>query len=721
MDAATNRTSAAGTATADSGLGCLLMMLGFLRINAEAGQLVHARGRGNEPFSLADMQRAAQRLGVKAKSRKVALDKLPGLPTPCILATRSGFLLLGKAVRRDDRLQLLVQAPDAQQPHILDEASFAQIYTGEVLLMTTREGLVGKSRRFDISWFIPVLVKYRKPLRDVVLASFFIQLVGLLSPLFFQVVIDKVLFHQTFTTLYVLVTALVVSSIWEVLLQGLRTWLFAHTSNRVDAELGSQLFRHLMALPLSYFEARRVGDSVARVRELDQIREFLTNNSITLLIDLFFTSVFLVVMLLYSPLLTLIVVLSMIGYVLVSLLFTTPLRQQLDEKFNRGADNQAFLVEAVTGVGTLKAMSVEPILQDRWERKLASYISVGFKVTQLANWGSNLIQLISKLATALVLFIGAREVIEGRMSVGALVAFNMFAGRVASPVLRLAQMWQDFQRVRISVERLGDILNTTAELGPSGGQSQLGRIEGSVRFEDISFRYRPDLPMVLNKVRLAIKPGEIIGIVGPSGSGKSTLTKLIQRLYPPSAGKVLIDGQDIAVVPPEWLRRQVGVVLQENMLFNMSIRHNIALADPTLPIEQVMAAAKLAGAHEFITRMAMGYDSIIEERGSNLSGGQRQRLAIARALITDPRILILDEATSALDAESEAIIQDNLKAMAKGRTVIIIAHRLSAVRLADRIVGMEDGEIVEIGTHDELLEARGVYERLYRKQMGGQP
>jgi subfamily B ATP-binding cassette protein HlyB/CyaB len=478
------------------------------------------------------------------------------------------------------------------------------------------------------------------------------------------------------------------------------------------------MFRHLLNLPLSYFESRRVGDSVARVRELERIREFLTSNAVTVVIDLLFTVVFFAVMYLYSPFLTLIVLLSIPVYAAISILITPPLRARLDEKFRRGAENQAFLVETVTGIGTLKAMAVEPQMREKWEKQFAGYTQTGFQVAKLANWGNHLIQVVSKLTTVAILYWGAKAVIAGDLTVGSLVAFNMLAGRVAAPILRLSQLWQDFQQVRISVDRLGDVLNAPAEPEHNPSRASLPRIRGAIQFDKVRFRYRPDAPEALRGVSLDIAPGEMLGIVGPSGSGKSTLTKLVQRLYVPEQGRVLVDGVDLALVDPPWLRRQVGVVLQENILFNRSVRENIALGDPTRPMEAVLAASELAGAHEFVVQLPHGYDTIIDERGANLSGGQRQRLAIARALIGDPRILILDEATSALDAESEEVLQNNLRMIAHGRTVIIIAHRLSAVRQCHRIITVEAGEITEQGDHETLLRAGGRYASLYTKQMG---
>jgi ATP-binding cassette, subfamily B, bacterial HlyB/CyaB len=428
--------------------------------------------------------------------------------------------------------------------------------------------------------------------------------------------------------------------------------------------------------------------------------------------------VFLVVMYVYSPLLTFLVLGSFPFYIGISVVATPLFRRRLDEKFERGAENQAFLVESVNGVETLKSMAVEPQMQRRWEDQLAGYVTASFRVLSLANTASQLVQLINKLVTAGVLYFGARLVIDGSLSVGELVAFNILAGRVSAPVLRLAQIWQDFHQARLSVARLGDILNTRPEPIYNPGQTALPAIQGDVSFEHATFRYRIDGPEVLHDISFRVPAGQIVGIVGPSGSGKSTLAKLIQRLYVPESGRVLVDGIDLSVIDPSWLRRQVGVVLQENVLFNCSVRDNIALADRSMPIERIITAAQMAGAHDFILELPNGYDTVVGERGSSLSGGQRQRLAIARALVTDPRILIFDEATSALDYESERIIQQNMPQLARGRTVFIIAHRLSTVRRSDRLLTIDRGRLVEDGNHEDLVKAGGRYASLYRLQAG---
>jgi subfamily B ATP-binding cassette protein HlyB/CyaB len=505
--------------------------------------------------------------------------------------------------------------------------------------------------------------------------------------------------------------------IFEVTLTTLRSYVFAHTTSRIDVELGAKLFRHLLNLPLAYFQARRVGDSVARVRELENIRSFLTGNAITLVLDLVFSVVFIAVMFVYSKWLTLIVLLSLPCYFIISLLFTPVLRARLSEKFNRSAENQSFLVETISGIDTVKAMAVEPQWTRKWDNQLAAYVSAGFKTATIGMFANGGITLVSKFVTIATLYFGAKLVISGDLSVGQLIAFNMLSGQVTSPVMRLAQLWTDFQQTGISIQRLGDILNTRTELASS--KTSLPPIRGQIQLDQINFRYRPDAAEVIRNLSLGIAAGEVVGIVGRSGSGKSTLTKLVQRLYLPERGRVLIDGMDIALADASSLRRQIGVVLQENVLFNRSIRDNIALSDPAAPLPLVMQAAQLAGAHEFISELPEGYDTMVGEHGSSLSGGQRQRIAIARALITNPRILIFDEATSALDYESERIIQNNMKAICKGRTVIIIAHRLSAVRDANRIIVMDRGQIVEQGVHAELItRPKGLYAHLYNMQQG---
>jgi ATP-binding cassette, subfamily B, bacterial HlyB/CyaB len=697
----------------DPGLEMLALLLRLQGIAVDEAQIRHRFSRHR--IGVPEMLRWAAERGLKARCIHSAWSRLQKTPLPGIAVLEDGgFLLLAKA--GEDKI--LVQRPGSAVPELLTRGEFEGVWSGRLLLMSRRAGLADLARRFDLSWFAGAIHKYRHLLGEVLIASFFLQLFALVSPLFFQVVIDKVLVHRAMSTLDVLVFGLVAIAVFETILGVLRTFLFSHTTNRIDVELGARLFRHLVSLPIGYFQARRAGDSVARVRELENIRNFLTSSALTLIVDLFFTAVFLGVMLFYSVALTAIVAASIPFYVAISAGFTPAFQRRLEEKFQRGAENQAFLVESITGVETLKSMAVEPQMQRRWEEQLAGYVTASFRVLSLGNIASNLVQLLSKLVTAATLYWGAWLVIAGDLTVGELVAFNMLAARVSMPVLRLAQIWQDFHQARISVNRLGDILNTPAEPIFTQARTSLPAIRGDVVFEHVSFRYRLDGSQILHDINLQVPAGQVVGIVGPSGSGKSTLAKLMQRLYVPESGRILIDGVDLAIVDTSWLRRQTAVVLQESVLFNRTVRDNIALADPGAPMDRVIAAAKLAGAHSFILEMPEGYDTIIGERGSSLSGGQRQRIAIARALITNPRILIFDEATSSLDYESERVIQDNMREIVEDRTVFIIAHRLSTVRRTDRILTLDRGRLVEDGTHDQLINTGGRYASLHRLQAG---
>lgn len=703
-----------GTDLSENALGAFIFAGAALGVPLDRTELTQKYLNVAGTFGVSEILRAAKVAELKARHVTIPRDRLQRQPMPALAILNDGrFLVIGLV--SDDKI--LIQDPAAPKPEHLSRAEFDALWSGRMILLARRAETQGEAPTFNLRWFVTAVHRYRRALSEVLVASFFIQLIGLASPLFFQVVVDKVLVHRGLSTLDVLMIGLAIISIFEVVLGALRTYLFSHTTNRIDVELGARVFDHLLGLPIGYFANRRVGDSVARVRELETIRTFITGSSLTLTIDLFFTLVFLGVMFLYSATLTWVVIGSLPIYVAISVIATPIFRVRLDEKFARGAENQAFLVEAVSGAETLKAMAIEPQMQRRWEEQLAAYIRSSFSVQNLGNIASQGVQFVNKVTIVATLYLGAKAVIEGGMTVGELVAFNMLSARVAAPVLRIAQIWQDFQQTRISVERLGDILNTPREMGQRSAAS-LPPIQGAIRFEHVTFRYRLDAQPVLNDVSLDIQPGQMIGIVGQSGSGKSTLAKLVQRLYTPETGRVYVDGVDLAMVDTAWLRRQIGVVLQESVLFNRTARANIALADPGASMERVIEAAELAGAHEFILELPHGYDTRIGERGASLSGGQRQRIAIARALMTNPRILIFDEATSALDYESERIVQDNMRRIAAGRTVMVIAHRLSTIRRADRIVTIEKGRIVEDGTHDELIRQSGRYAQLHRLQAG---
>ena len=685
-------------------------------VPADAAQLRHLYGA--EPFGTQTILLAARQLGLRAKCVRQPVDRLRHAPLPAIALDHLGnYFVVAKVNATQPAMQVLIHHP-GEPPRIIPADAFLAQWTGELIFFSSKASFASDMARFDFSWFIPAVIKYRHILSEVLLISLVLQLLALVTPMFFQVVMDKVLVNHAQKTLNVIAIGLLAATVFEALLTGIRSAAFADTSSKIDVELGARLFGHLLALPLSYFQARRVGDSVARIRELEHIRAFLTGNAMTLVLDALFSLAFLSVMLWYSPRLTLVVAMSIPLYLILSFVLTPILRAKLNDKFNKNAENQSFLVETLTGMDTIKAMAVEPRWQQTWDKQLAAYVAAGLSAQNVGLLASGGVSLVSKLVTVAIMWLGAMEVIDNAMTVGELVAFNMLAGQVAAPILRLAQLWNDFQQVGISMSRLGDILNSRVEVG--GQKTRIPRIAGAIEFDQVSFRYQPEAPDVIRNVQLRIAPGEVIGIVGRSGSGKSTLAKLAQRLYVPDRGRVLVDGQDIATVDIASLRQQIGVVLQENMLFSRSIRDNIALADPTLPIEKVMAAAMLAGAHGFICELPNGYDTLVGEHGVGLSGGQRQRIAIARALIANPRILIFDEATSALDYESEKVIQDNMRRICAGRTVLIIAHRLSAVRDASRIVVIERGQIAETGTHEELLRNRhGIYSHLFQMQSAG--
>jgi ATP-binding cassette, subfamily B, bacterial HlyB/CyaB len=700
----------------DSGLAALSMVAGYFRVAADSPQLKHQLALTGRAADVEDIVRGANILGLRARILdEVTTKRLLAIPLPALIRLADGGFSVISVGSQKGFLRVIDVISRVAQDIPADDV--VALSSRKVVLVARRIGGVGIDPKvFGFTWFLPSIFRYRKSLTHVLIASLFVQIFGLVTPLFFQLVIDKVLVHKGISTLIVLVTGLVTLGLFEAILQYLRSYILNHTTNRMDVELGRRLFHHLFRLPLSYFETRPAGQTVARVRELETIRNFLTGQGLTAVLDLVFTLVFIGVLFVYSVSLTLIVLASIPAYILIATLIRPLLRDQIKEKFNRGAKSQQFLVESIVGVQTLKAASVEPMMQSQWEERLAAYVRTSFDATMLGSLGQNLIQYVSKITTGLILFIGAQSVIDGSLSVGELIAFNMIAGQVVQPILRLSQLWQDFQQVQVSVERLGDILNSPVEPAPQTLLT-LPPPKGVIDLKGVTFRYRPGSPEVLRNLSLSIRSGEVIGIVGASGSGKSTVTKLIQRLYSPEQGQVLLDGIDIAQLDPGWLRRQIGVVLQENLLFNRTIHENIALGDPAMPRAGVMQAARLAGADEFIARLPQGYDTQIEERGSNLSGGQRQRIAIARALATNPRILILDEATSALDYESERIIQENMRAIVRGRTVIIIAHRLAAVRPCSRIIGMSQGLIVEEGTHAELLkQPGGLYAHLWALQ-----
>jgi subfamily B ATP-binding cassette protein HlyB/CyaB len=701
-----------------SGIICLCVVAGHHQRAADPLQLARALGIDpTVPTAPEQLLLAARELGLKAKRVTSSWERFPKLTLPVIAECAGGDYVV--ILRREPDGRLLVGDPREPRPRRLDRQQFEALWSGSLMLVGVRLRLDSPDRPFDLLWFVPAIWKYRRVLGEIFAASFVIQLFGLATPLFTQVIIDKVLMHKSIPTLHVLASGMLIMIVFEAILSVLKTHLMAHTSNRIDVALGARLFRHLLHIPLRYFELRRVGDTVARVRELETIRQFITGSSINVVLDLVFTVLFVVLMMFYSAVLTGVTLACVPLFVLLSLLLRPMMRTRLEAKFDRGSENQSFLVETVTGLQTVKAMALEPVFYRRWEEQLARYVTASFRTSHLSGVAGALGQIIQKLSTLSILWVGAYLVMRGSMTVGQLIAFQMLAGRVVAPVLRIVQLWQDFQQVGISVARLGDLINTKAEPAMNPGKMSLPAVKGAVRLESVRFRYQFDGPEILRSLSCDIRQGTTVGVVGRSGSGKSTLAKLLQRLYVPESGRVLIDGIDLQQVDPMWLRRQIGVVLQENFLFTGSIRENIAIHTPGAPMAQIVEAARLAGAHEFILELPQAYDTPVGERGASLSGGQRQRVAIARALMSNPRILIFDEATSALDYESERIIQDNLNRICKGRTVFIIAHRLSTIRNAETILVLDKGELVEQGSHAELVARRGIYHHLFSQQSDG--
>jgi subfamily B ATP-binding cassette protein HlyB/CyaB len=699
----------------DSGLYCFITIARFHGISVDPEQIKHTLAIDSKGMKEIDILKAAKELGLKSRAVRLEFERLAKVSLPAIAELNHGeFIILAKI----DVEKLLVLVAGANTPKVMSADEFKQQWNGKIILAVPRL-MQSSDQTFGIKWFIPTIIKYKKPLVEVLVAAFSLQILGLFSPIITQVVIDKVLVHHSVTTLDVMAIGLLLIAVFETIMGIARTHVFTHTTSKIDVILGARLLKHLFALPLRYFEVRRVGDTIARVRELENIRHFLTGAPLTSVLDVMFIIVYIIVMLFYSATLTWVVLGAIPFFIALSILVTPMFKQRLDVKFNCGAESQSYLVEAVTGVQTIKSFALEPEVQKKWEGLLANYTKAGFKTAILASNANVCGQFIQKISNLAILWFGAHLVMDGNITVGQLVAFRMLSGRVSNPVLRLVQMWQDFQQTGLSIKRLGDIFNTKPEQTMNSAKTRLPAVKGHIKFEKVRFRYRLDGPEAIRDMSFEIMPGTVVGVVGRSGSGKSTISKLIQRLYIPEAGKILIDGVDVSLADPSWLRRQIGVVLQENFLFNASVRENIAIHKSAASMDEIIRVAKTAGAHDFILELPEGYDTMVGEKGTGLSGGQRQRIAIARALLSNPRILIFDEATSALDYESESIIQKNLKMICQGRTVIIIAHRLSTLRDAQKIMAIDRGQLIEYGSREELLQRKGLYFYLHSQQEGG--
>ncbi|MEB3180727.1 MAG: type I secretion system permease/ATPase [Nostocaceae cyanobacterium] len=693
-------------ASQNTAAACLTMVAQQLD-NPVNLELVQRQLRGGRPKNVVE---AAEKLGFVLRHLQTSWQDLRQITLPALLHWNQKHWVVVYAIK-GDRLIIANPLNSNQTCEKISRLEVEGAWDGQLWQAET----IQTQERFNLSWFLPAVWKYRGLLLEVLLASFTLQLLGLASPLITQVVIDKVMVQESLATLDVMAIALLLVAVFEAILGILRLFIFTHTARRLDLSLSAQLFRHLMRLPLAYFEARRVGDTVARVQELEQIRQFLTGTALTVVLDSIFAVVYLVLMFYYSAILTGVALAVLPLFAILTLISTPILRGWLNETFNRSADSQSFLVETVTGIHSVKAHAAEPAARERWEGLFARFIRTGFKASTTSNISSNIGDFLTNFSTLLILWFGAKLVIEQQLTIGQLVAFQMLSGRVTGPLLRLVQLWQNLQQVLLSVDRIGDILNVAPE-AEAGTGLVLPPLKGQITFDKVFFRYRPNTEPVLKGISFDVQPGQFVGIVGRSGSGKSTLSKLIQRLYQVESGRILVDGFDIKSADLASLRQQIGVVLQEDFLFNASITENITLGNPDISAEQVVEAARLAAAHDFVSDLVHGYETNVGERGTALSGGQRQRIALARLFLSFAPILILDEATSALDSETEQQVLQNLKQVSQNRTVFLIAHRFAPLKRADLILVMERGVIAEKGTHDQLLQQKGLYWSLYQRQ-----
>jgi len=634
------------------------------------------------------------------------------LQVPSMVPWQGGFALVVSSNVKGLRLASPRQGMISLEPDAL-EAAFPE---GIDLLLMERSNAT-PDQKFGPAWFWPALRRYRGVLIQVLAASFVVQLFTLANPLLIQVIIDKVISQRSLDTLQVLGIALMMVTILEGVLGSLKTFLFAETTNRIDQRLGAEVIDHLLRLPLGYFDRRPVGELGTRVAELEKIRNFLTGQALNTILDAAFSVIYIAVMVVYSWLLTLIALSVLPIQIGLTILGAPLFRRQFRAAAEENAKTQSHLVEVLTGIQTVKAQNVEMVSRWRWQEFYSQYIARTFEKTITGTALNQTSQVLQKISQLMVLWIGASMVLSGDLTLGQLIAFRIISGYVTQPLLRLSTIWQNIQELRVSFERLADVIDTPEESDEvDKSKVMLPPLQGEVRFENLSFRFRPGQPQVLKDVNLEIPSGTFVGIVGQSGSGKSTLMKLLSRLYDPEEGRILIDGYDIGKVELYSLRRQIGIVPQDPLLFSGTVSDNIALTNPEASSEEIVRAARLANAHDFIMDLPSGYSTPVGERGAALSGGQRQRVAIARTLLSNPKLLVMDEATSALDYETERKVCDNLLDNLNDCTVFFITHRLSTIRQADMILMLHQGAVVEGGTHDELMSHRGRYYALYRQQ-----
>lgn len=698
----------------DSGLLALVAVLKLFDIPADPARIHHNLGKGDVPSESIDIIRSGLAIGLRGREAAINPERLALAPTPIIVRHKESNAFHVITSVNDEGAHLLNPVTGKDSRATADDIEAD--YKSDAIFFIRVEESQGGEKKFGFSWFLPSIFKHAARFRRVIIASLFIQLFAIASPKLFQVVIDKVLVSRGLQSLDVLAIGLLCIAFFDPIMNFFRGLIYSHMASCVNSELSSRLFRHLVLLPLDYFQKRKAGDIIARVRELDNIRNFLTGSALMLVIDLMFVGVFIAIMFSYAPELAGIVIGSLLVYFIFWLGFGPFLRKRVERQFENNAANTAFLTESITGIETIKSLGVSDRFNREWENRLARYLKSSFSTSMLGNWAGGTIGLVQKITSAIILWFGVKLVMDGDLTVGELVAFNMLAGHVTMPILRMAQVWQDFQHTNISIRRIGDILNEATESVNKGGRSSLEHVDGDIELRKVTFRYDEEGQEVLRRLNLKIEAGQTIGITGLSGSGKSTITKLIQKLYVPQSGQVLIDGVDLAMTDPSLLRRRLGVVLQDNFLFNGTIYENIALGCGKVDEEVIQKAAELSGTAKFCDELPGGLETQVGERGGALSGGQRQRVAIARALAADPSILIFDEATSALDYETEAEIINRLPEICKNRTTIMIAHRLNAMRLCDKVIVMDKGEIIEEGPHETLLAQGGQYAHLWNLQ-----
>jgi ATP-binding cassette, subfamily B, bacterial HlyB/CyaB len=703
-----------GRTKLDVGVACFQMLSKYFNMPFRK-EVIHRvlseQLQRTEHLSLPLCGAVSELMGLNPQLVNVPAKAITRLEGPCLVRWQDSLALIYELTETE----LIIAVPElglrAYKPQ-----EFIETWGegGEVLLLQkTKET---PQERFGLSWFLPSIQKHKRVLIEVFVASFFVQLFALANPLMIQVIIDKVISQNSVDTLGYLIAFLIVINIFEALLTTLRTYLFVDTTNRIDLTLGSEIIDHLLRLPLRYFEKRPVGEISTRINELEKIRQFLTGTALTVVLDAFFSVIYIVVMVLYSPLLTAVTLSIIPVFIGLTLIFSPTIRRELRVKAERNAETQSYLVEILTGIQTVKAQNIELRSRWQWQERYSRYVSMGFKNTITSTLASQASSFLNKLSRVLIIGMGAYLVLDGKLTLGQLIAFRIISGYVTSPIMRLAQLWQNFQETALSLERLADIVDHPEEGEEDRNNIPMPAIKGEVTYDNISFRFKSTGPLQLKNVSVKFAPGTFVAIVGESGAGKSTITKLLSRLYSPEGGRILIDGYDINRVELYSLRRQIGVVPQDTLLFEGSVLENISLTNPDATTEEIIAAAQIAAAHEFIMTLPNGYNTRVGERGSALSGGQRQRIAIARTILQQPAMLVMDEATSALDYTTETEVSRNLKEALNGRTVFFITHRLGTIKNADTIVMMDSGSIVEQGTHEELMALRGRYHYLYQQQ-----